>query len=68
MVNLSNVTLATTNNTNVGIPSVGVAGGIGDKLIFYAGTSTVYPYSLYMQTRYGILLHLVQVINIIIME
>ncbi len=36
-------TVLTTNNTNVAIPSVGVAGGIGDKLNLYAGISTVYP-------------------------
>jgi hypothetical protein len=41
----------TTNNTNVAIPSVGVAGGTGDKLILAAGTSTVYPYSLGINTN-----------------
>ncbi len=41
----------TTNNTNVAIPSVGVAGGTGEKLILVAGTSTVYPYSLGINTN-----------------
>ena len=43
----------TTNNTNLAVPSVGVAGGIGDKLILYAGTnnpSGTYPYSLGIET------------------
>jgi predicted heme/steroid binding protein len=47
-------TLSTTNNTNVGLPSVGVAGGTGDKLIIYAGTnhpSGTYPYSLGINTN-----------------
>jgi hypothetical protein len=39
-------TLATTNNTNVAVPSVGVAGGIGDKIILCAGTGSVHPYYL----------------------
>ena len=45
------VTWLTTNDTNVTIPSVGVAGGIGDKIILYAGTSTVYPYSFGINTN-----------------
>jgi hypothetical protein len=47
-------TISTTNNTNVGLPSVGIAGGTGDKLILYAGTnnpSGTYPYSLGMNTN-----------------
>jgi hypothetical protein len=39
-------TVSTTNNTNVAIPSVGVAGGTGDKLILRAGTASICPYSL----------------------
>ena len=41
--------ITTTNNTNVGLPNVGVFGGTGDKLILWAGTnnpSGTYPYSL----------------------
>ena len=44
-------TVLTTNNTNVAIPSVGVAGGTGDKLILAAGTATLYPYSLGINTN-----------------
>jgi hypothetical protein len=32
-------TISTTNQTNVGLPSVGIAGGTGDKLILYDGTN-----------------------------
>lgn len=38
-------TLQTTNNINVAAPSLGVAGGIGDKLILYSGSVSTYPYS-----------------------
>ena len=41
-------TSGTTNGTNVAIPSVGVAGGTGDKLVLYAGSNNpwgTYPYS-----------------------
>jgi hypothetical protein len=47
-------TISTTNNTNVGLPSVGVAGNTGDKLILAAGTnnpSGTYPYSLGINTN-----------------
>ncbi len=44
-------TIATTNNTNVGLPSVGVIGGTGDKLILAAGTASIYPYSLGINTN-----------------
>ena len=44
-------TVLTTNNTNVGLPNVGVAGGTGDKLILYAGTATSFPYSLGINTN-----------------
>ena len=44
-------TIATTNNTNVALPSLGVQGGIGDKLIFYAGTPTNHPFSLGINTN-----------------
>ena len=46
--------MSTTNNTNVGLPSVGVAGNTGDKLILAAGTnnpSGTYPYSLGINTN-----------------
>lgn len=43
-------TIATTN-TNVGIPSIGIQGGIGDKLILYPGTASLYPYSLGINTN-----------------
>ena len=39
-------TLSTTNNGSIAIPSVGVNGGIGDRLVFWAGTSAAYPFSL----------------------
>ena len=64
-------TVSTTNNTNVGLPSVGIAGGTDDKLILYARTnnpSGTYPYSLGMNIHYGIQSHLAQVIIFIIME
>ena len=38
--------LATTNSTNLGAPSIGVAGGFGDKLVLWVGTASVYPFSL----------------------
>ncbi len=38
-------TMATTNNTNVGAPSLEIYGGTGDRLILFAGTSLLYPYS-----------------------
>ena len=38
-------TLQTTNNTNVAAPSLGIAGGIGDKFILYSGSASAYPYS-----------------------
>ncbi len=47
-------TISTTNNTYVGLPSVDIAGGTGDKLILYAGTnnpSGTYPYSLGIYTN-----------------
>jgi hypothetical protein len=62
-------TVATTNNTNVGLPSVGIAGGTGDKLIFWAGTGNSYRiHWVLIITHYDVLFHLVQVINFIIME
>jgi hypothetical protein len=33
------------------VPSVGVAGGIGDKLILYVGAASVYPYPLEINTN-----------------
>lgn len=39
-------TISTTNNSNVAIPSLGIAGGTGDKLILYPGTASIYPYSI----------------------
>jgi len=44
-------TVSTTNNTNKAIPAVGNFGGIGDKIVFYNGTSTTYPYSLGIETN-----------------
>jgi hypothetical protein len=38
--------VATNNNTNVALPSLGVQGGLGDKIILYEGTASIYPYSL----------------------
>jgi hypothetical protein len=43
--------ISPTNNSNVGLPSVGVAGGTGDKLIFSAGTPSIHPYSLGIDTN-----------------
>jgi hypothetical protein len=40
------ISIATSNITNLAVPSVGVAGGIGDNLILCAGAASVYPYSL----------------------
>ena len=44
-------TFATTNNTNLGIPTIGNFGGIGDKIILSTGTSTTYPSSIGMNTN-----------------
>ena len=44
-------TIRTTNNTNVGAPSLGVSGGTGDKLILYAGSVSAHPYSLGINTN-----------------
>ena len=44
-------TLTTTNNTNLGIPTIGNFGGIGDKIILSTGTSTTYPSSIGMNTN-----------------
>jgi hypothetical protein len=43
--------MSTTNNTKVGLPSVGVADGTSDKLILAAGTASIYPYSLGINTK-----------------
>ena len=43
--------ISTTGTTNVAIPSLGNFGGTGDKLILYPGTSTIYPYSLGIETN-----------------
>ncbi len=59
-------TLATTNHSNLVIPSVWVVSGTGDKWILLAGTASIYPDSLgiidFTVTHYGNLFHLVQVI------
>ena len=39
-------TLATTNNTNLGLPTKSAFGGIGDKIILATGSSTTYPASI----------------------
>jgi hypothetical protein len=44
-------TVSTTNNTNEAIPSLGNFGGIGDKMIIKAGSSTTYPYSIGYETN-----------------
>jgi hypothetical protein len=44
-------TNSTTNNTNKAIPSVGNFCGLGDKIVYYNGTSTTYPYSLGIETN-----------------
>jgi hypothetical protein len=44
-------TIATTNNTNQAIPSLGVAGGVGDKYIIQSGTISTYPYSIGFETN-----------------
>ena len=41
-------TLATTNNTNLGLPTKSAFGGIGDKIILATGSSTTYPSSIGM--------------------
>jgi hypothetical protein len=47
-------TISTTNNTNVGLPTQGIACGTGDTLILASGTnnpSGTYPYSLEINTN-----------------
>jgi len=43
--------LTTTNNTNIGLPTKGNFGGIGDKIILSTGSSTTYPSSIGMDTN-----------------
>ena len=38
--------LGTTTNNSVAIPSLGVSGGIGDRIILFYGTASTYPYSI----------------------
>jgi len=44
----SKVTCA--SNTSLNAPSLGVNGGTGDRLILFTGSSTVYPYSIGIET------------------
>ena len=44
-------TLATTNNTNLGLPTKSSFGGSGDKIILSTGSSTTYPSSIGMNTN-----------------
>lgn len=39
-------TVLTTNNTNLAVPSTGIYGGLGDKLIFTLGGIIEHPYSI----------------------
>ena len=46
---LSSATYIACTSTSVAVPSVGVNGGTGDRLIIYQGTSSIYPASIGMQ-------------------